>query len=114
VDFEFPGWKAGSPWNAHPERVCGATTAPFDRGAYILAAGGEPVEIRADDLASLDEVIDFIRGRTGVKSGRFFTSVASYLDSERHADVDTDQPFVVLKGPRRGRAPSPCAYFLTR
>jgi site-specific recombinase XerD len=36
-------------------------------------------------------------------SGRFFTSVASYLDSERPDDADTDRLFVVLKGPRRGQ-----------
>jgi integrase/recombinase XerD len=36
-------------------------------------------------------------------SGRFFTSVASYLDSGRPGGADTDQLFVVLKGRRRGR-----------
>jgi site-specific recombinase XerD len=36
-------------------------------------------------------------------SGRFFASVASYLDSERPDDADTDRLFVVLKGPRRGQ-----------
>jgi len=36
-------------------------------------------------------------------SSRFFTSVASYLDSERPIDADVDHLFVVLKGPRRGR-----------
>ena len=36
-------------------------------------------------------------------SGRFFASVAAYLDSERLADADTDRVFVVLKGPHRGR-----------
>jgi len=35
-------------------------------------------------------------------SGRFFTTLASYLDSERPANVDTDRVFVVLKGRRRG------------
>ena len=36
-------------------------------------------------------------------SGRFFASVASYLDIERPAGTGTDRLFVVLKGPRRGR-----------
>lgn len=36
-------------------------------------------------------------------SGRFFTSLAAYLDGERPADAGTDRVFVVLKGPRRGR-----------
>jgi site-specific recombinase XerD len=35
-------------------------------------------------------------------SGRFFTTLASYLDSERPRDTDTDRVFVVLKGRRRG------------
>ncbi|GAB3852893.1 tyrosine-type recombinase/integrase [Dactylosporangium cerinum] len=35
-------------------------------------------------------------------SGRFFASVAAYLDSERPPDAGTDRVFVVLKGPRRG------------
>ena len=39
--------------------------------------------------------------------GRFFTSAASYLDSERPADAGTDRLFVVLKGPHRGRPLSP-------
>jgi site-specific recombinase XerD len=36
-------------------------------------------------------------------SGRFFASLAAYLDRERPADAGTDRVFVVLKGPRRGR-----------
>ncbi len=36
-------------------------------------------------------------------SGRFFTSIASYLDSERPADTNDDRLFVVLKGRRRGQ-----------
>jgi site-specific recombinase XerD len=36
-------------------------------------------------------------------SGRFFTSVVSYLDTERPAGLVTDRVFVVLKGPRRGQ-----------
>jgi integrase/recombinase XerD len=36
-------------------------------------------------------------------SGRFFASVAAYLDTERPADTVTDRVFVVLKGPNRGQ-----------
>lgn len=36
-------------------------------------------------------------------SPRFFQHVGAYLDTERPADADTDQVFVVLKRPRRGR-----------
>jgi integrase/recombinase XerD len=35
-------------------------------------------------------------------SGRFFASLAAYLDSERPPDAGTDRVFVVLKGPRPG------------
>lgn len=35
-------------------------------------------------------------------AGRFFATVAVYLDSERPADADRERVFVVLKGPRRG------------
>jgi integrase/recombinase XerD len=37
-------------------------------------------------------------------SGRFFASVARYLDAERPPEATTDRVFVVLKGARRGRA----------
>jgi integrase/recombinase XerD len=40
-------------------------------------------------------------------SGRFFASVASYLDIERPTDADTDRLFVVLKGTRRGQPLTP-------
>jgi integrase/recombinase XerD len=36
-------------------------------------------------------------------SPSFFTTVASYMDSERPSGVSTDRVFVVLKGPRRGQ-----------
>ena len=36
-------------------------------------------------------------------SGRFFASVASYLNVERPVGAGTDRVFVVLKGPRRGQ-----------
>ena len=35
-------------------------------------------------------------------SARFFTTLASYLDTERPQRIDTDRLFVVLKGRRRG------------
>ena len=36
-------------------------------------------------------------------SGRFFRSVAAYMECERPAEANTDRLFVVLKGPRRGQ-----------
>jgi integrase/recombinase XerD len=35
-------------------------------------------------------------------SSRFFTELASYLDTERPRTADTDRVFIVLKGPNRG------------
>jgi integrase/recombinase XerD len=35
-------------------------------------------------------------------SGRFFATVADYLDTERPADAGSDRLFLVLKQPRRG------------
>jgi integrase/recombinase XerD len=43
------------------------------------------------------------RQRVVPMSGRFFESVARYLDEERPADTATDVVFVVLKGRRRGQ-----------
>lgn len=43
------------------------------------------------------------RQRLVPMSGRFFASVASYLDQERPAESATDFVFVVLKGQRRGQ-----------
>jgi len=42
------------------------------------------------------------RQRLVPMSGRFFASVAGYLDEERPGDSDTDFLFVALKGTRRG------------
>ena len=36
-------------------------------------------------------------------SGRFFRSVAAYMECERPAEANTDRLFVVLKGSRRGQ-----------
>ena len=36
-------------------------------------------------------------------SGRFFRSVAAYMERERPAEANTDRLFVVLKGSRRGQ-----------
>jgi integrase/recombinase XerD len=37
---------------------------------------------------------------------RFFVTVAAYLETERPRPSSTDRVFVVLKGPRRGQAPT--------
>jgi site-specific recombinase XerD len=68
----------------------------------------EVLGLRLGDLQVVARRVFIGEGKGGHQrlipvSGRFFTSVASYLDSERPAGADTDRLFVVLKGPRRGR-----------
>jgi site-specific recombinase XerD len=64
--------------------------------------------LRFEDLRTGVRRVFVVDGKGGHQrlvpmSGRFFASVAAYLDSERPADADTDAVFVVLKGPNRGR-----------
>jgi site-specific recombinase XerD len=68
----------------------------------------EVLGLRLDDLQVATRRVFITAGKGGHQrlvpvSGRFFTSVASYLDSERLADAGTDRLFVVLKGQRRGQ-----------
>jgi site-specific recombinase XerD len=68
----------------------------------------EVLGLRLGDLQVANRRVFIGEGKGGHQrqipvSGRFFTSVASYLDSERPGEADTDQLFVVLKGRRRGR-----------
>jgi Phage integrase family len=72
----------------------------------------EVLELRLADLQVGARRVFIAEGKGGHQrlipiSGRFFTSVASYLDTERPAEVATDRLFVVLKGPRRGQPLSP-------
>jgi integrase/recombinase XerD len=80
--------------------------------AEAMVLGGlrrcEVLGLRLGDLQVAARRVFIANGKGGHQrlipmSGRFFTSVASYLDSERPADADTDRLFVVLKGPRRGQ-----------
>jgi integrase/recombinase XerD len=68
----------------------------------------EVLGLRLGDLRVAERRVFIAEGKGGHQrlipiSGRFFTSVASYLDNERPPDADTDRVFVVLKGPHRGR-----------
>jgi integrase/recombinase XerD len=68
----------------------------------------EVLGLRLADLDVAQRRVFIAEGKGGHQrlipiSGRFFTSVASYLDAERPAEAHTDRLFVVLKGPRRGR-----------
>jgi integrase/recombinase XerD len=84
--------------------------------AEAMVLGGlrrcEVLGLRLGDLQVAARRVFIAEGKGGHQrlipvSGRFFTSVASYLDTERPDDAGTDQVFVVLKGPRRGQPLSP-------
>jgi integrase/recombinase XerD len=68
----------------------------------------EILGLRLEDLRTGERRVFVVDGKGGHQrlvpmSGRFFASVAAYLDTERPADTETDRVFVVLKGPNRGR-----------
>jgi integrase/recombinase XerD len=68
----------------------------------------EVLGLRLEDLRTGERRVFVVDGKGGHQrlvpmSGRFFASVAAYLDCERPVDADTDAVFVVLKGPNRGR-----------
>jgi site-specific recombinase XerD len=68
----------------------------------------EVLGLRLADLQVAARRVFIAEGKGGHQrlipvSGRFFASVAAYLDVERPAEAATDRLFVVLKGPRRGR-----------
>ncbi|MGH3884255.1 MAG: tyrosine-type recombinase/integrase [Pseudonocardiaceae bacterium] len=67
----------------------------------------EVVGLRLGDLRVAERRVFIADGKGGHQrlvpiSARFFEHLAAYLDTERPADADTDQVFVVLKRPRRG------------
>jgi integrase/recombinase XerD len=72
----------------------------------------EVLGLRLEDLRTGERRVVVADGKGGHQrlvpmSGRFFASVAAYLDTERPGDTDTDRVFVVLKGPNRGRPLTP-------
>jgi len=69
----------------------------------------EVIGLRLGDLRVAERRVFIADGKGGHQrlvpiSTRFFDQVSSYLETERPADADTDQLFVVLKRPRRGQA----------
>jgi site-specific recombinase XerD len=69
----------------------------------------EVLGLRLEDLRPAERRVFIADGKGGHQrlvpiSARFFASVARYLDAERPPEATTDRVFVVLKGPRRGRA----------
>ncbi|WP_204015362.1 tyrosine-type recombinase/integrase, partial [Virgisporangium aurantiacum] len=72
----------------------------------------EVLGLRLTDLQVAARRVFIVEGKGGHQrqipvSGRFFASVAAYLDRERPPDAASDRLLVVLKGPRRGQPLSP-------
>lgn len=69
----------------------------------------EVLGLRLEDLEIGERRVFIAEGKGGHQrvvpvSSRFFVSVGRYLEEERPRTSTTNQVFVVLKGPRRGRA----------
>lgn len=84
--------------------------------AEAMVLGGlrrcEVLGLRMEDLQVAARRVFIAEGKGGHQrqipvSGRFFASVAAYLDAERPPSIATDRLFVVLKGPGRGQPLSP-------
>jgi site-specific recombinase XerD len=80
--------------------------------AEAMVLGGlrrcEVLGLRLEDLQVAARRVFIACGKGGHQrqipvSGRFFASLAAYLDAERPVDAGTEHVFVVLKEPRRGR-----------
>lgn len=94
-------------------KLVGAVRRWRDRAMLeAMVLGGlracEVIGLRLEDLRPVEKRVFVAEGKGGHQrlvpiSGRFFASVARYLDAERPADATTDRVFVVLKGPRRGQ-----------
>jgi site-specific recombinase XerD len=99
------------------DALLGALRTHRDRAmVQAMVLGGlrrcEVLGLRLGDLRVAERRVFIVEGKGGHQrvvpvSGRFFTSVASYLDTERPAGSPTDRVFVVLKGRRRGLPLSP-------
>jgi len=68
----------------------------------------EVLGLRFEDLRPGEGRVFVVAGKGGHQrlipiSGRFFRSLAIYLDDERPTSADTARVFVALKGPRRGQ-----------
>jgi integrase/recombinase XerD len=68
----------------------------------------EALGLRLSDLRPGERRVSITAGKGGHArivpiSGRFFATVATYIETERPSEVGTDRLFLVLKQPRRGR-----------
>jgi integrase/recombinase XerD len=95
------------------DALLGALRTHRDRAmVQAMVLGGlrrcEVLGLRLGDLRAAERRVFIAEGKGGHQrlipvSSRFFTTLVSYLDSERPAEASTDRVFVVLKGARRGR-----------
>jgi integrase/recombinase XerD len=95
------------------DALTGALHTHRDRAmvAAMVFAGLRRCEVlglRLEDLRVAERRVFIVEGKGGRQrlipvSGRFFTAVADYLNTERPARIGTDRLFVALKGPRRGQ-----------
>lgn len=99
------------------DALVGALRTLRDRAMVeAMVLGGlrrnETLGLRFEDLKPGERRVFVADGKGGHSrwipvSGRFFTTVAAYLDDERPRESTTDRVFVVLKGPNRGRPLTP-------
>jgi integrase/recombinase XerD len=97
---------------AQVDALLGALRTHRDRAmAEAMVLGGlrrcEVLGLRLADVQVAARRVFIAEGKGGHQrqipvSGRFFGSLAAYLERERPPDADTDRVFVVFKGPRRG------------
>lgn len=102
---------------AEVDALMGALRTVRDRAMIeAMVLGGlrrnETLGLRFSDLNSGERRVFVAEGKGGHSrlvpiSGRFFGSVARYLEEERPPEADGDRLFVVLKGPNRGRPLTP-------
>jgi site-specific recombinase XerD len=112
-----PAHAAADPRTRAGRRAAGRVAHASGPGmAEAMVLGGlrrcEVLGLRLGDLHVAARRVFIAEGKGGHQrqipvSGRFFASLAAYLDRERPAEADTDRVFVVLKDPRRGRPLSP-------
>jgi integrase/recombinase XerD len=98
---------------AEVDALIGALRRWRDRAMVeAMVLGGlrrcEVLGVRFEDLRPGEGRLFVAEGKGGHQrlipiSGRFFRSVASYVNGERPAEATTERLFVVLKGPRRGQ-----------
>lgn len=98
-----------------PEAIALLAVLRTARDTAMIAAmllGGlrrcEVLGLRLEDIHLADRRVFIASGKGGHErivpvAARFFTTLATYLDTERPAETRTDAVFVVLKGPRRGK-----------